>query len=263
MALVPISRDLHAKIKIRPLTSFAFAAGSAAIPIYGGEIVAMSHEVPVAFMRDAGGFVTTALLGLRGGQNLLVDPQGRWIGAHIPAIWKRGPFRLAQVDGQDGRMVLCLDDADPQINETEGLPLFDESGAPTALIESASTLLSQIERDSRATRAICALLSRLELLTPWNLEVTQIDGSTQRISDLYQVDEAKIGTLSAEALVELRDAGALPLIYAHLLSLSKVTLLGRLSKLADERAKQQATLQKGNLNLDQAFGIVEDDPFLF
>lgn len=264
MALVPISRDLHAKTKIRPLPSFSFAAGTTAVPVYGSEIVAMSHEVPVAFMRDTSGFIPAALLGLRNGQNLLIDPQGRWIGNHIPAIWKRGPFRLAQVDGQqDGKMVLCLEDSDSMISETEGMPLFDESGAPTALIESASNLLTQIERDSRTTRAICALLGRLELLVPWNLDITQADGSKQRVSDVFQVDEAKIATLPAEALVELRDTAALPVIYAHLLSLSKITLLGRLAKLADDRAKQQAAVQKGNLNLDQAFGIVEDDPFLF
>ena len=56
---------------------------------------------------------------------------------------------------------------------------------------------------------------------------------------------------------------ALAVIYAHLLSLSKISLLGRLGKMAAEREQHQASLQKGNLNLDRAFGIVEDDPFIF
>jgi len=266
LALVPISPEKHAKTKVRPLSSFSFAAETTAIPVFGGEIVVMGRELPVAFARDAAGIFPTALLGLQAGQNLMIDPQGRWLGAHVPAIWRRGPFRLAQIEGGsegEPRMALCLDDSSELLNESEGMPLFDDSGAPTALIDSAKTLLSQIERDARTTRTVCALLSRLDLFTPWNLEIALPDGSKQRVADLFQIDESRIATLSAEALVEIRDAGALPLIYAHLLSLSRTSLLGRLATMAHERAQQQAAMQKGNLNLDRAFGIVEDDPFLF
>lgn len=264
MALVPISRELHGKTRIRPLSSFAFAADATVVPIYGSEIVLMSHEVPVVFLRAGDTFVLDALVGLRAGQNLLLDPQGRWIGAHIPTIWRRGPFRLARIDGdQDQKMVLCLEDGSDLINETEGQPLFDESGAPTALVSAATNLLAQLERDIRATQAICALLEQMGLIVPWPLDIAQADGSKQRVEGLFHVDEAKIAALSGEDLVRLRDAGALAVIYAHLLSLSKIGLLGRLAKIAADREQHQATLQKGNLNLDRAFGIVEDDPFIF
>jgi hypothetical protein len=33
--------------------------------------------------------------------------------------------------------------------------------------------------------------------------------------------------------------------------------------MASDREQHHAALQKGNLNLDRAFGIVEDDPFIF
>jgi hypothetical protein len=266
VTLVPISRELHGKTRVRPLPSFAFAARTTVVPVYGSEIVPMSHEVPIVFIREGDAFVPSALVGLRAGQNLMIDPRGRWIGTHIPAVWRRGPFRLARVANQEGgenRMVLCLDDSSDLISETEGNLLFDEHGAPSPLVSSATTLLSQLERDSQATRAICALIDRLGLIVPWNLDVAQADGTKQRVSDLYQVDESKIGTLTGEDLVHLRDAGALPLIYAHLLSLSKAGLLGRLAKIADELTQQQNAVQKGNLNLDRAFGIVEDDPFIF
>lgn len=264
MALVPISRELHGKTRIRPLSSFAFAANTTAVPIYGSEIVPMSHEIPVVFIREADNFALCALIGLQAGQNLLLDPQGRWIGAHVPAILRRGPFRLGKVEDEQGpKMILCLDDGSDLLSETEGQPLFDESGAPTALVGAATTLLSQLERDIHVTRAICALLDQMGLIVPWPLDIAQPDGSKRRITDLFHIDEPKIGTLSGEDLVRLRDAGALAVIYAHLLSLSKISLLGRLAGIAAERAQHQASLQKGNLNLDRAFGIVEDDPFIF
>jgi hypothetical protein len=97
----------------------------------------------------------------------------------------------------------------------------------------------------------------------WALDIAQPDGQKQRVTDLFRIDEAKIATLPGEDLVRLRDAGSLAVIYAHLLSLSKISLLARLAKIAAEREQQAATLQKGNLNLDRTFGIVEDDPFIF
>jgi len=266
VALVPISRDLHGKTRIRPISSFAFAAKTTVVPVYGNEIVLMSHELPVVFIREADSFVPSALVGIRAGQNLMIDPQGRWIGAHIPAVWRRGPFRLGRVEGegeQEAKMILCLDDRSDLISETEGHPLFDETGAPAAMVSAATNLLSQLERDIRSTQAVCALLDEMGLIVPWALDIAQPDGQKQRVSDLFHIDEQKIATLSGEDLVRLRDAGTLAVIYAHLLSLSKISLLGRLAKIADERDQQQATLQKGNLNLDRAFGIVEDDPFIF
>jgi len=264
VALVPISRELHGKTRIRPISSFTFAATETVVPIYGSEIVLMSHEVPVVFIREADTFTTCALVGVRAGHNLMLDPQGRWIGTHVPAIWRRGAFRLGRVEGeQEPRMVLCLEDSSDQISHTEGHPLFDESGAATALLSAATNLLSQLERDIRSTQAVCAVLNQMGLIVPWALEIAHPDGQKQRVADLFHIDESKIATLSGEDLVRLRDAGALAVIYAHLLSLSKISLLGRLAKMADEREQQKATLQKGNLNLDRAFGIVEDDPFIF
>jgi hypothetical protein len=266
VALTPISRELHGKTRIRPISSFAFTAKETVVPIFGSEILLMSQEVPVVFLREADSFTINALLGVRAGQNLMLDPQGRWIGAHIPAAWRRGPFRLAQVAGEPAdnpRLVLCIEDGSDQISETEGQPLFDESGAPSALISGATNLLSQMERDIRSTQAVCALLNEMGLIVPWPLDIVQPDGQTRRVADLFHIDESKIATLSGEDLVRLRDSGALAVIYAHLLSLSKIGLLGRLAKMAAEREQHQATLQKGNLNLDRAFGIVEDDPFIF
>jgi len=264
VALVPISRELHGKTRIRPLSSFAFTAKATLVPVYGSEIVQMSHEVPIVFIREGTTFTLNALIGLRPGQNLMLDPQGRWIGAHVPAIWRRGPFRLGQVEGeQEPRMVLCLEDSSDLVSETEGQALFDGSGAPTSLITAATTILSQLARDMPSTQAICALLDQMGLIVPWALDIAQPDGQKQRVTDLFRIDEAKIATLPGEDLVRLRDAGSLAVIYAHLLSLSKISLLARLAKMAAEREQQAATLQKGNLNLDRTFGIVEDDPFIF
>lgn len=264
MTLVPISRETHASMRVSPLRSFDFAAQMTAVPVFGGELIQFSHEIPVILIADGDGFTPAALCGVSAGENLLIDDQGRWMGSNIPNIWKRGPFRLARVEGgEEEKLVLCLDDESPLVNHAEGQPLFDETGAPSPLLNAASALLGQMEHEMRATRKICAALHQLGMIVPWSLEIPQGDGTSRRVSDLYQVDEAKIAKLSAEDLAALRDLGALPLIYAHLLSLSKISLLLRLAKMAADRRQQREALKKGNLNLDQTFGIVEDDPFIF
>lgn len=264
MPLVPISRETHATTRVSPLRSFAFVAQTTAVPLFGGEIVLFSHEIPVIFTRDGDSFMPAGLLGIRTGENLMVDDQGRWMGSAIPNFWKRGPFRLARVEGEEEeKLVLCLDDESPLINHADGHLLFDETGTPSPLINAASTLLGQMEREMRATRKICSTLRDLNMIVPWAMQIPQADGSSTKVSDIYQVDEAKIAALRPEDLVALRDMGALPLIYAHLLSLAKVSLLLRLAKMAADRRQQRDVLKKGNLNLDQTFGIVEDDPFIF
>ena len=264
MPLVPISREAHAATRVSPLRSFAFAATTTIVPLFGGEILQFAQELPVVFVPDSEGFSVAGLLGIRSGENLLVSEQGQWMAATIPNLWKRGPFRLAYVEGEaEEKMVLCLDDSSDLLNRAEGQPLFDENGEPAPLVGGASNLLSQLERDMRITRKICSDLKRLGLIVPWGFEFPQPDGSTSRASDIYQVDETKIGTLAAEDLVALRDSGALPLIYAHLLSLGRISLLLKLAKMAADRRQQREAVNRSNLNLDKAFGIVEDDPFIF
>ena len=42
---------------------------------------------------------------------------------------------------------------------------------------------------------------------------------SQKIADYFAIDEAKLAALPADKLAQLRDQGALGVIYAHLISL--------------------------------------------
>ena len=264
MALIPIAPETHAKTRIRPLPSYAFAAGETLIPLSATEIVFFCHEIPVVFVPRGEEFTLVALAGLSSGRNILIDETGRWHGSHVPAIWRRGPFRLAAVAGsEEERLALCLDDGSEQISETEGKPLFDETGAPTALLTEVTSILSKIETDVRQTRTICNLVKSLELLVPWDLDIPQPDGKKTQLKGLFRIDEAKIATLTGDDLVALRNCGALATIYAHLLSLSKISLLGKISQQLTLRDQQRAAVKSNKVDLDRAFGIVEDDPFIF
>jgi hypothetical protein len=264
LALIPLSFAAHAKTLIRPLPSCAFAAKQTLIPLCATEIARFCHELPVVFVADGQDITLAALAGLGLNRNILIDGAGKWHGAHVPALWRRGPFRLANIaGGEAGRMALCLDDSSEQLSETEGQRLFDESGAPTQLVTEASSLLSKLEADLRRTRELCKRLDELGLLVPWDLDIAQPDGTKTQLKGLLRVDELKIGALTGDDLVALRNIGGLAAIYAHLLSQSKIAVLARIAQQAAARDQQQAALRSNKVDLDRAFGIVEDDPFIF
>lgn len=264
VALIPISAETHGKTRIRPLASYAFAAAQPLVQICATEIVAFCHEIPVVFVPEGEDFTLAALTGLGSGRNILIDESGRWHGSHVPALWRRGPFRLAAIaGGEENRLALCLDDSSPQISDSDGQPLFDESGAPTQMLKDATTILSKIENDLRHTREVCKVLNTLGLIAPWPLEIAQPNGEKVQLKGLHRVDEPKIGELTGDQLVTLRNSGGLAVIYAHLLSLSKVRVLAHLAQQLAARDQQREAVRSNKVDLDRAFGIIEDDPFVF
>ena len=54
------------------------------------------------------------------------------------------------------------------------------------------------------------------------------NGNPRLIAGLYRVDEAVLNTLTGDALVELRDIGALQAAYCQLLSMQHLPRLGEL-----------------------------------
>jgi hypothetical protein len=247
---------------VRPVSSYHFAQPSIAISLYRSEVARASHEFPVVFTAEPDGYFPAALMGLTSGRNAFVDVQGRWLAGYIPAVWRRGAFRLARVQDRE-EWVLCLDLDSELIGSEEGHTLFDAEGKPTEWVGQVMRFLGQLEQDRAVTLNACAALDRLGLLVPLDLQVKKQDGSALRLDGLFQVDEVKLNTLPGEGLSELQAAGALSLAYCHLFSLHKLTLLGKLAAQRNEEAERHRQLKEGKLDLDRVFGIVEDDPFIF
>ncbi len=262
MTLVPVSREIHANKKIRPRVSYEFARASGVLPLYGAEMGRAAGEYPVCFTRSAEGFFPGALMAIEPGNNLFVALDGQWLGSYLPAVLRRGPFSLARVE-ETGDWVLCLDDTSDLISEDEGAPLFAEDGQASPFLAQMSTFLADLERSRLVTLAACNCLAAHGLLAPWELRVDAGGGNVKRIEGLFRLDEAKLNAVGAEALLELRNAGALAIAYAHLFSLAKLPLIGRLADVHAQLEAQRKSMAKTELNLDHAFGIDQDDPFLF
>jgi len=260
--LVPFSREAHAATKLRPVSSFAFARSAPLIPLYGAELGRAALAFPLAFTAEKEGFFPSAMMGVDAGRNLFVAQDGRWIGGYLPAVLRRQPFLLAKVEGSDD-WVLCLDEDSELISTQEGQPLVSEDGTASSLITQMTSFLAELERNRAATLAACAVLDRHGLLSPWDLKIARDGGVVQKVEGLFKVDMTRLAEASGETMTELRDSGALTMIYAQEISMLHLPLLGKLAAAHAETEAKQAAIKDGNWNLDTLFGVEEDTLFQF
>jgi hypothetical protein len=255
-AFQPISRERHAGKRWKRFVNFSFAAKEAVAPLAAAELPRIAVAMPIAFVEMAGHKQAVAVLSLVPGRNLFVAPDGRWIGPYIPALFRAFPFVLAK--GPEGQQVLCIaEDSGMLTDGPEGEAFFGEDGKPAAAVADILKFLHQFERSRILAQQATACLEKHGLLQAWPVTLKTPDGE-QQIPGLFRVDEAALNALGAEALVELRQTGALSLAYCHLLSVQHLPLLGKLAdaqikamqKLAEQQAKQAALVQGRDLDLE-------------
>jgi hypothetical protein len=230
--IVPVSRERHAHSRIRPLPNFLFARGFHLAAVTMQEFVRASAFYPIVFIddRQQDGFRPVALLGLDGGENLFVNAvAGEWTkGAYIPGILRRYPFALAATPVGD-EFAICVDESSGLIGADDGLPLFDEAGAPTETLENVRRFLSEFQQMEVSTALFCSFLSSNNLLRPLSLRV-HVAGASRDISGCYAVNEERLDSVSDALFLEMRAKHYLAPLYAHLSSLPQLERLVRLKE---------------------------------
>lgn len=230
--VVPINRERHAGTRVKDITSFAFASSFHVAYVTLHEFSRAAGVYPVVFVedKDKDQFRPVALLGLEAGENLFVGAGGRWEAGYVPAIIRRYPFALAGT-GEEGRYTICIDEGSELVSQTEGQPLFDAQGEPTAVIDNVKRYLSELQQMDLLTREFTQWLTAHNMLTPLNMRVREQD-KVKNIAGCWVVNEERLNNLSDERFLELRSKRFLPAIYAHLVSLSQIE---RLVTLKDKR----------------------------
>ncbi len=249
--LQAISRTRHGTQRWRGEASYVFAANDAVTLLTAAELPKATMSLTIAFIEQAGCFVPVAVLGLQPGKNLFVAPDGRWLGPYIPAAFRAYPFMLANTE--DGQRVLCIDEDSGRIGDgPAGESFFTEDGQATPALMEISNFLQQIEQNRLSTTIACASLQKHELIRPWPI-TWKNEGGEEQITGLFQIDEAALNRLPNETLLEVREAGALPLAYCQLLSMQHLPELGKLAEAHAQAAAQvraQKAAPRGNPNLE-------------
>lgn len=239
---------------------YRFAAEDAWAPLLLAELATALAVYPLAFVpRPRGGHRLVALQGLHPGENLLVAPNGRWALGYVPSHYRGYPFTLQRVvAGGQERQVLCFDHAsglyrerpDPGLGEQR---FFDDQGQPDELVAKLLGFLRRRHAGLAATDRAVDALERAGLLTDWVLDETL--GAT--LDGLKRIDDQAFAALDGDALAELRDAQALPIVYAQRFSASRLGVLHKFAQLHAEHAARRAEATPDNL--ERLFGEDDDD----
>ena len=221
---VLLNRESHKAKKIVPSKSFAFASRANSLYMARAEFAEASKEYPIVFTQASGGkIVPVALLGWRGGENLFVGADGQWTAPCVPALARRYPFVLAQLQGQ--QMGVCIDEGYAGLNEKEGEPLFDSKGNSTPFLQNALDFLNRYQVEYMRTNRFCERLKALGLLTAMNAKADLFDGTSFMVNGLMVVDERKLLQLTDDQALDIFRAGELSWVYAHLVSLTNLNRL--------------------------------------
>lgn len=241
-----ITKTDFANLRWKRYENYHFAALDAVAPLVIQELPKACMTLPIAFIQQGEAFVPAAVQGLQPGQNLFVSPDGRWIGPYTPAAYRGYPFALA--NAENGQVVLCVDTDSGLVGEDHTEPFFDEQGEPSQSVKAVLDFLQQVRSNRETTQRVCAALQAEDLIQPWPVTLKGEQGE-KTVQGLYRIDEAKLNSLSAEALQRLQQAGALPVAYCQLLSMQHLPLLGQLAQAHRKAAQPLPVAPNGELDL--------------
>jgi len=215
---VPVSQQRHRDWYIRTGTDYGFAGKVNSVPLVAAEVTVASTSYPIVFAGEAD-VVPVVLLGVRDGENLYVDKEGRWDAKYIPAFVRRYPFVFSSTD--DGKtFTLCLDEDFSGVNtEGKGERLFDKDGERTQYLKNVLNFLQVYQAQFQRTQTLCKKLADLDLFEPMQAQVRLKSGQSLTLGGFKVVNRNKLKALPAETLGELAKADELEVIYAHLASL--------------------------------------------
>ncbi len=225
--------ERHHKVLLPNLTTGggavpAFAAQTNAMALSFSEFAVASRDYPIVFGAVDGGasYAPLAVLGLADRQNLYVDPAGNWQqDTYVPAFVRRYPFCLSvvHVDGvAQKERAICVERS---YLDDSGVALYDGSGKATPRWAERERLLAGYENDLEMTALMCAGLQKLDLFTPFTLEVTVGAKSHFKLQGMTRIDEQKFLDLKPSSHKALATKGWAARVYAHLFSLANFNRL--------------------------------------
>ena len=123
--------------------------------------------------------------------------------------------------------VVAIDTEHPKVSETEGQRLFTEHGGHTDYLDRMTAIMEAIHQGHSLTQTFTQTLLAHDLITSCDLEITLDNGSRNRLSGFYMIDDEKLQALNGEPLQQLANEGCLAPAYMMVASQSQLQALIR------------------------------------
>lgn len=217
---VSVDNQRHRKTRIKTTRCVELGDNQSSTLTFVDEFRSIQAHYPIFFRRGSSGaeFQPVALLGFEHGENLFLSEKG-WDVPHVPVLIERQPFLIGhrEYEGEQERVV-HIDMDSPRVNEEEGEPLFDELGTPTDYLRRVSALLEATHLGLEENKKFVAMLSELQLLEPFSLDIELNNGRQHQLLGFYTINEDTVARLGAAQLQLLHEKGFLQAIYMILAS---------------------------------------------
>ena len=243
--LVPLSSNEHADWKARPLDRLDFLKGVHAVPLSVEEFVDSQRFFPIVFS-SGDEPVPLALMGMNEGVNVFVNDEGMLTeDVYLPAYARRYPYLLVRLRPDAEELSLCFDPSSGAFGpDVEGFALFD-GGQPSEEVKQVLGFCEKFEGAGMRSVQFMRELKEAGLLMEGEVSI-QPEGADQPIvyRGFQMVDEAKLAELRGDVLRKMNQSGMLPLIFAHLFSLQRVSnLFGRQMAQAQAQTAAEAATE--------------------
>ena len=222
--LQAVNLGQHGKMKMRKIEGAPQVAKAHAIPATVDEFALLQRHYPIIFSTGDNP-VPLALMGLSEGINVFLDEKGmlRDPKVYAPAYLRRYPFLLARLKPDTDELSLCFDPTSGVIGDFEdGIALFDGE-EPSKAVKEVLGFCEQFETAGQRTTMFMSELTKSGLLMDGEVAI-QPEGSEKPFvyRGFQMVDEEKLRDMRGDELRRLNQNGMLPLIFAHLFSLSVI-----------------------------------------
>ena len=223
-ALEAVNVTQHGKMKVRPIDRAPVIAQTHAIPATVDEFALLQRHYPIVFSVGEQP-VPLVLMGLSEGVNVFFDEDGKVQDKmiYVPAYMRRYPFLLARLRPDGDELSLCFDPTSGAVGEfDEGEPLFD-GDQPSQATKDILEFCEQFETAGQRTGAFMEELKKSGLLMDGEVAI-QPEGADKPFvyRGFQMVDEEKLREVRGDELRKMNQNGMLPLIFAHLFSLSQI-----------------------------------------
>jgi hypothetical protein len=196
---------------------------------FPAEFRSIQAHYPIVFHKTPDGqFQPLALFGFQEKQNLFLGRSG-WDASYLPLMIERLPFLIGKSGDQ---MMVHVDLDSARVSRTAGEPVFLTHGGSSDFLERMNSVLLAIHQGLEGTAPFIAALLEHQLLESFVFDVQLADGSQNRLTGFYTIDEERLAGLGGGALEALSRAGHLQAAYMAIASLSNFrALIERQSRL--------------------------------
>ena len=207
----------HKDLRIDTRRSAALGDDVAFVPTFPAEFRNLQAHYPIVFRKDANGALhPIAVLGFQEGRNLFLDGD-RWDASYLPLAIERQPFLIGKGDDD---LTVHIDLDSPRVGSQIGIALFHEQGGNSEYLDRVASVLLALHNGLEGVAAFVDALLALELLESFVLDVELDDGSANRLTGFYAINEDRLRALDAAALGGLHAAGHLEPVFMAVASVA-------------------------------------------